>query len=544
MMRVDYRCLRLVSLPGYLARASRSWSSSSSRRSASSSAGVARWLQSARCRRSTRPRSRSSRLIIYLAHWLRPRGSRISGFRSGTMPFLLISLPVIGLVFKEPDLGTTVVIAPDGLHDVLRRRRPALAVRRRWACRRRGRCSSSACSGYQVDRDPDVPRPLDGSARRRLSHDPGPARPRPRRDLRRRPRREQARRRPVPARTPGTTSSSRSSARSSGSSGRSLVIALFAGPRLRRHPDGPRARRTRSARCSPPGSPPGCASRPSSTSASSSRCCPSPGITLPFISAGGSSLIFSFAAVGILLSISRETVERGNLEPDAAADRGRGNGRTHLPGSRRRGRSCAAAPNPPELAWLGGHRGLEAAIVPRAGHPAATPRRCAPCGRVDRDSTSCSIRSGSALSVPAGDGDPRQRAPGRDLHDRRLRRHPGPDRGRGSLRHPGAAVGGQRHSRPERPGDRRTRLGRRGLPSRDLRHGRIAAGAGGRASRPARRSATSRASTAPRPASALGVPPDERLLLVFGGSQAVRRLNDAVAEALPRARRAGRTSSM
>ena len=32
----------------------------------------------------------------------------------------------------------------------------------------------------------------------------------------------------------------------------------------------------------------------------------------------------------------------------------------------------------------------------------------------------------------------------------------------------------------------------------------------------------------------LGIAPDERLIVVFGGSQAVRRLNDAVAEALPR----------
>jgi cell division protein FtsW len=62
---------------------------------------------------------------------------------------------------------------------------------------------------------------------------------------------------------------------------------------------------------------------------------PVTGITLPFISHGGSSLIISFAAVGILLSISRETVERGSWN-DAPADRGRGNGRTHLPGPRRR----------------------------------------------------------------------------------------------------------------------------------------------------------------------------------------------------------------
>ncbi|HET9852450.1 MAG TPA: FtsW/RodA/SpoVE family cell cycle protein, partial [Candidatus Limnocylindrales bacterium] len=77
---------------------------------------------------------------------------------------------------------------------------------------------------------------------------------------------------------------------------------------------------------------------------------PVTGITLPFISAGGSSLLVSFAAAGILLSISRETrepVPKG--EPgdangtrtesgrtDATADRGRRNRGPHLPGTRRR----------------------------------------------------------------------------------------------------------------------------------------------------------------------------------------------------------------
>ena len=62
---------------------------------------------------------------------------------------------------------------------------------------------------------------------------------------------------------------------------------------------------------------------------------PVTGIPLPFVSAGGSSLIISFAAVGILLSVSRETVEKGTWN-DAPADRGRRHGRAHLPGSRRR----------------------------------------------------------------------------------------------------------------------------------------------------------------------------------------------------------------
>ena len=40
-------------------------------------------------------------------------------------------------------------------------------------------------------------------------------------------------------------------------------------------------------------------------------------------------------AAGILLSVPRETVEKGTWN-DASVDRGRGNGRAHLPGPRRR----------------------------------------------------------------------------------------------------------------------------------------------------------------------------------------------------------------
>jgi cell division protein FtsW len=60
---------------------------------------------------------------------------------------------------------------------------------------------------------------------------------------------------------------------------------------------------------------------------------PVTGITLPFVSAGGSSLTVSLAAVGVLLSVSRETVERGWIS--ASSDSGRGHGGTYIPGSRR-----------------------------------------------------------------------------------------------------------------------------------------------------------------------------------------------------------------
>jgi cell division protein FtsW len=62
---------------------------------------------------------------------------------------------------------------------------------------------------------------------------------------------------------------------------------------------------------------------------------PITGITLPFVSAGGSSLLVSFAAVGILLSISRETLPRGTWN-DADPDRGRWYRRPRLPGAGRR----------------------------------------------------------------------------------------------------------------------------------------------------------------------------------------------------------------
>lgn len=110
MMRVDYRLLRMASLPGYamavgllilvfvpgLNKVV---------------GGSARWLAIGGFPAIHPAEIAKLALIIYLAHWLSSRGSRVAGFRTGTIPFLLISLPIIGLVFKEPDLGTTTVIA-------------------------------------------------------------------------------------------------------------------------------------------------------------------------------------------------------------------------------------------------------------------------------------------------------------------------------------------------------------------------------------------------------------------------------------------------
>ena len=122
---------------------------------------------------------------------------------------------------------------------------------------------------------------------------------------------------------------------------------------------------------------------------------PITGITLPFISAGGSSLIISFAAIGILLSISRETIEKGTWNDDATADRG---------AAERAGTSTRLWPSPGRCA-----RGTTAlssagwAVI--AGSRPASSRRpasrsagwsCARCDRSRSTRTRSSTRCGSA----------------------------------------------------------------------------------------------------------------------------------------------------
>jgi cell division protein FtsW len=110
VMRMDYRWLRLVSVPGYaiaLGLLILVFVPSLNR----VVGGSARWLVVGPLPAVHPAEIAKLALVIYLAHWMANKGRRISGFRSGTVPFLLIALPVIALVFKEPDLGTTVVIA-------------------------------------------------------------------------------------------------------------------------------------------------------------------------------------------------------------------------------------------------------------------------------------------------------------------------------------------------------------------------------------------------------------------------------------------------
>jgi cell division protein FtsW len=332
-MRIDYRLLRLVSLPVYLAAVVLLILVFVPSLNVVVG-GSARWLVLGPLPAIHPAEIAKLTLIIYLAHWMASRGTRIGGFRSGTIPFLLISVPVIFLVFKEPDLGTTTVIAATAFTMFF------VAGASLWQFGAMGVLGVVAALAiglreYQLLRIRTFLDPW---------QDPLGAGFHTIQGL-------------LALGLGGLFGSGLGESKLAGGLylpnawndfifaiigeefgfvGAAGVIALFlvlayAGVRTAlRAPD------TFGALLA--------------VGITGWLCIqafinigvvvallPVTGITLPFISAGGSSLIISFAAAGILLSVSRETVERTNQEIDAPADRGRGNGRPHLPGSRRRG---------------------------------------------------------------------------------------------------------------------------------------------------------------------------------------------------------------
>jgi cell division protein FtsW len=270
-------------------------------------------------------------LVIYLAHWFAKRGSRVKSFWSGTIPFLIIVGPIIALVFKEPDLGTTMVIALTAvtmfflaggrmIHLV------AIGIGTLIAL------VSVGLRAYQIDRirtwlDPwSDPlgagfHTIQGLLALGLGGILGAGL--------------------GESRLAGGLFLPNASndyifaiiGEEFGLIGAGVVIVLFIGLAY----SGIRVSLAA----------PDTFGSLLAAGITAWLCIqafinigvvvaliPVTGITLPFISAGGSSLTISLAAVGILLSISRETVERGTWN-DAAADRRGRDGRAYLPGTRR-----------------------------------------------------------------------------------------------------------------------------------------------------------------------------------------------------------------
>ena len=341
MMRIDYRYLRMISVPVYIFAVvllvlvfvpSLNIVVG----------GSARWLKIGPLPAVHPAEIAKLAMVIYLAHWFAKRGTKVSGFWSGTMPFLVITAPILALVFREPDLGTTMVLGLTAvtmfyLAGANLAHLAAMAVFAVFAI------VAAGLRGYQIERIQAWLNPWADPMGKGFHTIQGL----------------------LALGLGGLFGAGLGESRLAGGLflpnasndyifaiigeefgliGATMVIGLFVllaytGIRVAlAAPD------TFGALLA--------------AGITAWLCIqafinigvvvaliPVTGITLPFISAWGSSLTISLAAVGILLSISRETVERGTWN-DAPADRGRRHGRAHLPSPRR----GPLAPRSPERA--------------------------------------------------------------------------------------------------------------------------------------------------------------------------------------------------
>ena len=330
MMRIDYRYLRLISVPAYVVAVALLILVFVPSLNIVVG-GSARWLKIGPLPALHPAEIAKLALVIYLAHWFAKRGTKITGFWTGTLPFLVIVAPVVALVFKEPDLGTTMVLGLTALTMFYLAGANMVHLGAMFVLALSA-IVVAGLRGYQIERIQAWLNPWADPLGKGFHTIQGL----------------------LALGLGGILGAGLGESRLAGGLflpnasndyifsiigeefgliGGGIVIGLFvvlayAGIRVAlAAPD------TFGALLA--------------AGITAWLCIqafinigvvvaliPVTGITLPFISAGGSSLTISLAAVGILLSISRETVERGTWN-DASADRGRRHGRAHLPGPRR-----------------------------------------------------------------------------------------------------------------------------------------------------------------------------------------------------------------
>jgi cell division protein FtsW len=109
-MRLDYRFWRLASLPMFVV-ATGLLLLVLVPGVGTAVGGSARWLKLGGLPAVHPAEFAKLALVVYLAHWMASRGPRISSVSQGTLPFMLLAGSVVALVLREPDLGTAAVLA-------------------------------------------------------------------------------------------------------------------------------------------------------------------------------------------------------------------------------------------------------------------------------------------------------------------------------------------------------------------------------------------------------------------------------------------------
>jgi cell division protein FtsW len=113
VMRVDYRYLRLLSVPAFIVAVGLLvlvLLPPIGPITPVDAYGSTRWLEIGPLPRMHPAEFAKLALVVYLAHWLSRRGTRVGSLLHGFVPFLLITGPLLALVLLEPDLGTTGVL--------------------------------------------------------------------------------------------------------------------------------------------------------------------------------------------------------------------------------------------------------------------------------------------------------------------------------------------------------------------------------------------------------------------------------------------------
>src|SRR5688572_3261552 len=113
LMRVDYHVLRTLSVPGLIG-AVVLLAAVLIPGIGSEVYGAQRWISLGQFQLQPSELSKLA-LVLYIAHWLTSKREQVSDFANGLLPFGVLMTIVVALLMKQPDMGTTIVIVTTAL---------------------------------------------------------------------------------------------------------------------------------------------------------------------------------------------------------------------------------------------------------------------------------------------------------------------------------------------------------------------------------------------------------------------------------------------